>query len=54
MQGDVHVSGSVLDGRCVRLEMLDLNDRKAGGLSHVMLVEPIQVTSVDLVGTSEV
>lgn len=37
-----------------QVEMLDLNDRKAGGLSHVMLVEPIQVTSVDLVGTSRV
>jgi hypothetical protein len=33
--------------------MLVVNDRKAGGLSHVMLVEPIQVTSVDLVGTSQ-
>jgi len=34
--------------------MLELNDRKAGGLSHVMLVEPIEVTSVGLVGTSNV
>ena len=33
--------------------MLDLSDRKAGGLSHVMLVEPIQVTSVDLLDTSK-
>jgi len=31
---------------CVRwqvcqVEMMDLNDRKAGGLTHVMLVEPM-------------